>query len=65
MPTPPTYIKSGKSSVLNNIPIASKNLYFQNQSKKENDPKEKQFFDDNWYFIELHQSILQESSQKK
>lgn len=63
MPTVPDYTLKSKQN-LDTLPQSAKDIYFK-QHKKGISQQDSDFFDDNWYFIELHQSILQESTQNK
>jgi hypothetical protein len=49
------------------LPASARDVYFGDRSKQvgaRSGGTKDEFLDDNWYFIELHQSILQESTQK-
>lgn len=55
------------------LPASARDVYFgdskrstgrSTSSSKDKEPTKDEFLDDNWYFVELHQSILQESTQK-
>ena len=56
------------------LPASARDVYFGDKKKKSRsgsntnntskDQSTNEFLDDNWYFVELHQSILQESTQK-
>eukprot|EP01080_Neovahlkampfia_damariscottae_P008119 gene8119-12580_t len=63
MPSLPDYSSKGNKN-LEPLPQSAKDIYFK-QNKKTISTQDSDFFDDNWYFIELHQSILQESTQNK
>lgn len=62
MPTIPDY--SVKKNITDPLPQSAKDIYFK-QQKKGMSQQDSDFFDDNWYFVEMHQSILQESTQNK
>jgi hypothetical protein len=75
MPSAPDY-STGSSSNLDPLPPSAREIYFgqsggQQRSQQQqpgqtpglSSSQQKDFFQDNWYFVELHQSILQESTQ--
>lgn len=64
---------------LDPLPQSARDIYFRNSSQQQQqqhqgpgardsrqpgNPSDAFFLDDNWFFVELHQSILQESSQR-
>jgi hypothetical protein len=64
MPTIPDYTLKSKAN-LDPLPMSAKDIYFKQHKKGNMSQQDSDFFDDNWYFVELHQSILQESTQNK
>ncbi|EFC37094.1 predicted protein [Naegleria gruberi] len=76
MPSTPNYdYKSAGADLLNPLPASAKDIYLRNHGNSSNPSSsassnpnrntnklDDEFFADNWYFVELHQSILQEST---
>jgi hypothetical protein len=80
MPSAPDYNTGTSSATLDPLPPSAREIYFGNTNgpQQRNTPggnvqqtpglsssQQKDFFQDNWYFVELHQSILQESTQPR
>ncbi|KAF0972218.1 hypothetical protein FDP41_009526 [Naegleria fowleri] len=79
MPSTPNYDYSksvaGGENLLNPLPASAKDIYLRNyggstggrqsRPQQQKEPQNDEFFADNWYFVELHQSILQESTHSK
>ncbi|KAG2388950.1 hypothetical protein C9374_014350 [Naegleria lovaniensis] len=81
MPSTPNYdyskSVSGGENLLNPLPASAKDIYLRNYggpttggsasrpSRPQQEPQNDEFFADNWYFVELHQSILQESTHSR
>lgn len=68
MPTTADYSARTKStkggiSPLNPLPQSARDIYLKQHGSSSKETTDK-FFEDDWYFIELHQSILQESTQQ-
>ncbi|KAL0480109.1 hypothetical protein AKO1_007268 [Acrasis kona] len=70
MPSAPDYNSNSSSSNLDPLPPSAREIYFgqtgsnqRNQNASSSNQQQKDFFQDNWYFVELHQSILQETTQ--
>lgn len=74
MPTSQDYSGGQNLDQLDPLPPSAKDIYFkqqgttnpsENAANKDDAASSSSFLNDQWYFIEVHQSILQESTQKQ